>query len=111
MVDQGALAGSGGYQRPCSATAALRSSLMTPGLDHRDHVVGVDLQDLVHPGEVQDQAAVDRVGAAGQAGPGARAITGMPRAAQAATTALHLFGAPDADRTDGVPAGAHSASS
>src|SRR4051795_10640888 len=31
MVDQGELAGSGGYHSPCSATAALRSSLTTPG--------------------------------------------------------------------------------
>src|SRR3712207_8217988 len=31
MVDQGELAGSGGYHRPCSAQAARRSSLTTPG--------------------------------------------------------------------------------
>ena len=31
IVDHGALAGSGGYHRPCSATAALRSLLTTPG--------------------------------------------------------------------------------
>src|SRR5664279_2313574 len=31
MVDQGALAGSGGYHRPCSARAAFRSLLTIPG--------------------------------------------------------------------------------
>src|SRR3954447_12249481 len=31
IVDHGELAGSGGYHSPCSATAALRSSLTTPG--------------------------------------------------------------------------------
>src|ERR1700761_9646735 len=31
MVDHGALAGSGGYHRPCSATAALTSLLTAPG--------------------------------------------------------------------------------
>ena len=71
MVDQGELAGSGGYQRPCSATAALRSSLTTPGCTTAQQVVGVDLEDGVHPGQVEHQAAVDRVGAAGQAGAGA----------------------------------------
>src|SRR5689334_11226827 len=30
-VDHGELAGSGGYHNPCSATAARRSSLTTPG--------------------------------------------------------------------------------
>ena len=31
MVDQGALAGSGGYHRPCSARTAFRSLFTTPG--------------------------------------------------------------------------------
>ena len=38
------------------------------GLDDADEVVGVDLDDLVHPREVEDEAAVDGVRAAGQAG-------------------------------------------
>ena len=40
-------------------------------LDHAHEVVRIDLQDLVHPREVQDDTAAYRVGAAGQ--PGARA--------------------------------------
>ena len=38
------------------------------GLDDADEVVGVDLDDLVHPRQVEDEAAVDGVRAAGQAG-------------------------------------------
>ena len=37
-------------------------------LDDADEVVGVDLDDLVHPRQVEDEAAVDGVRAAGQAG-------------------------------------------
>jgi hypothetical protein len=40
-------------------------------LHHAEQVVPVDLQDPVHPGQVEDDAAVDRVGPAGQAGTGA----------------------------------------
>ena len=40
-------------------------------LDHAEQVVPVDLDDPVHPGQVEDHAAVDRVGPAGQAGAGA----------------------------------------
>jgi hypothetical protein len=37
-------------------------------LDHAEQVVPVDLDDPVHPGQVEDDAAVDRVRPAGQAG-------------------------------------------
>jgi len=37
-------------------------------LHHAHQVVRVDLEDLAHPGQVEDDAAADRVRAAGQAG-------------------------------------------
>ncbi len=40
-------------------------------LHDAEQVVPVDLDHLVHPGQVEHDAAIDRVGAAGQAGAGA----------------------------------------
>ena len=43
------------------------------GLDHRPQVVDVDLEDAIHPGEGDNDTALNRNGAAGEAtGPGAR---------------------------------------
>jgi hypothetical protein len=40
IVDHGALAGSGGYHRPCSATAALTSLLTAPGCTTQTRLSG-----------------------------------------------------------------------
>ena len=47
--------GSGGYQRPCSAAAALTSALNAPALDDGDSRSSVDL-DRAHTLQAQDDA-------------------------------------------------------
>ena len=70
IVDHGALAGSGGYHRPCSANRGLQVVVDDPGLHDAGQVLRVDLDDRGHPRQIQDDAAVDRVRAAGQPGAG-----------------------------------------
>jgi len=72
-------------------------------LHHADQVVRVDLEDLVHPGQVEDDAAADRVGATGQAG--ARAARHDRGAEFGAGThhVLHFGLGPGAHAGDGLP--------
>ena len=70
-------------------------------LHHADQVVRVDLEDLVHPGQIEDDGADDCVGPAGQ--PGARAAR-HDRGAKLGTGAhdvLHLGLGPGAHPGDG----------
>ena len=59
-------------------------------LDDADQVVRVDLQDLVHPGQVKDDTAADRIGAAGQPGTRAARHDGNPQPGAAADDVLDL---------------------
>ena len=68
IVDHGALAGSGGDQQAVFGHGGLQVVVDHARLDHAEQVVPVDLDDPVHPGQVEDDAAVNRVGPAGQAG-------------------------------------------
>ena len=57
-----------GYTSPSGASAASSWSRLTPGLHDRDVVVGVDLEDLVHALEREDDAVGARRARAGQSG-------------------------------------------
>ena len=61
-----------------------------PRLDDAEQVVPVDLEHLVHPGQVEDDAAVDRVGPAGQAGAGAPRHDGRTQLGADPHDLLHL---------------------
>ena len=69
IVDHGELAGSGGYHSPYSATVRTQVVVDHPGLDDGEPLHRVDAQHLVHAVKGDHDAAIDRVGAAGQAGP------------------------------------------
>ena len=71
MVENSQLAGSGEYQSRASAAAAAEVRVDDAGLDGRGEVGVVDGEDRGHPLERDDEAAVDRVGAARQPGAGA----------------------------------------
>jgi hypothetical protein len=87
IVDQGALAGSGGYQSPSFAAAARRSSLTTPGWTTARRSAGSisrisrirSVESTTHPSTAfaPPESPV----------PAPRGTTGMPCRAQAATTA------------------------
>src|SRR5690606_38361394 len=87
IVDHGELAGSGAYQSPCSAAAARRWSLTTPGSTTASRSVTsmrrirfIDSRDSTTP-PATALAPPDRPV------PAPRATTGTPCAAHAATTA------------------------
>src|SRR5947208_2991943 len=111
MVDQGALAGSGGYHRPCSAQARRRSSLTTPGWTTAIRSSGsmaviafiASKETTTHPSTAL--APPDRPV------PAPRATIGTPCSAHHWT--IFRTSAVSRGRTTaaGVPYGAHSASS
>jgi hypothetical protein len=59
-------------------------------LDDAEQVVRIDFQHLVHPGQVKNDTAADRVGAAGQPGTRAARHDGNPEPGAGADDVLHL---------------------
>src|SRR3954466_9353735 len=67
------------------------------GFHHRDQVVGVDLEDAVHPRQVEHEAAVDGVGPAGQSGSRTPGHDRHRQLGARTDDLLHLTHAPGAD--------------
>ena len=111
IVDHGALAGSGGYQRPRSAQAARRSSLTTPGWTTARRSTGLisviavicSVDRTTHPSTAL--APPDRPV------PAPRVTSGAPCARQARTTAWTSVVLCGRTSATGAPYVAHSASS
>ena len=61
----------GRVEQPVRRHGRLQRRVDDAGLDHRDEVLAVDLDDAVHRGEGDRQSALDAGRAAGQPGPGA----------------------------------------
>ena len=86
IVDQGALAGSGGYHRPCSATAALRSLFTTPGWTTQVRLS----RSMSSTRSILDRSSTTQPSVAlappDSPVPAPRGTTGAPNCAQARTT-------------------------
>lgn len=111
IVDHGELAGSGGYHRPCSAQAARRSSLTTPGCT-------TAYRSSVSMRSTWFMSSKERITAPSTAlappdrpVPAPRAITGTSCARQNRTTSRTSSADRGRTTASGMPYGAHSASS
>ncbi|OLT09769.1 hypothetical protein BJF78_06050 [Pseudonocardia sp. CNS-139] len=111
IVDHGALAGSGGYQSPCSAAAARRSLLTTPGCTTASRSAGSistiarirSVESTTHPSTAL--APPDRPV------PAPRGTSGRRCRAQARTTSATSAVLRGRTTAAARPCGAHSASS
>src|SRR3954447_17985371 len=111
IVDHGELAGSGGYHRPCSATAALRSSLTTPGSTTATR----SSASISSTRSIRDRSSSRQPSTAlappDSPVPAPRVTTGTPSSAQAATTCCTSAVLRARTAASARPTSAHSASS
>src|SRR6202000_275223 len=111
IVDQGALAGSGGYQRPWAATAAFRSLFTTPGCTTQ---VMLSLS-ISSTWFIRDRSSTTPPSVAlappDRPVPAPRGTTGAPNSAQVRTTWRTSASVRARTPATARPTGAHSASS
>src|SRR3954447_13036508 len=111
IVDHGALAGSGGYHRPCSATAALRSSLTTPGSTTATR----SSASISSTRSIRDRSSSRQPSTAlappDRPVPAPRVTTGTPSSAQAATICCTSAVLRARTAASARPTSAHAASS
>ena len=78
MDEMARLAGSGANQRPSGSECVVEVAVEHARLDDRELVGLRDLEDAVHPGDVEHDRAGARDGAAGEARARSRGTTGVP---------------------------------
>ena len=103
IVDHGALAGSGGYHRPCSATAALTSLLTAPGCTTQTRLSG----SISRTWFIRDRSRMTQPPTAfappDRPVPAPRGTTGAPSSAQVRTTCCTSASVRARTPGDGLP--------
>jgi hypothetical protein len=111
MVDHGALAGSGGYHRPCRATAARSSSFTTPGCTTASRSAASICTISRIASRLSTTQPCTALAPPESPVPAPLGTTGTPSAAHARTVAATSAVALGRTTAAGSPNGAHSASS